>query len=115
MRVAITVDGGTEALRGLRRWLTGEADLRDRVMVRERPPGPVLEALVVALAPDGVAAALVTGIVTWLRHERGDLTVRVQRGDGSSFEITAARVRGLDAEALRAEIERLAAETGRPS
>ncbi|WP_306208083.1 effector-associated constant component EACC1 [Actinoplanes sp. RD1] len=114
MSVSITVagDAGAEALRQLRSRLRAEPALRGRVTERELPPapgtlGPVLDAVLVALGPGGVAAALVTGLVSWLRHERADLTVRVERADGSSFEITAQRVKGLDAAGLRAEITAL--------
>jgi len=112
--VSITA-GDAEALRGLRTWLAEEAVLRGRVTARESPPpagalGPVLEALVVAVGPGGVAVALVTGLVSWLRQQRGDLTVRVERPDGGSFELSAQRVKGLDLTALRAEIERLSDE-----
>ncbi|WP_305783621.1 effector-associated constant component EACC1 [Symbioplanes lichenis] len=115
MRVSITVvgQGGPEALRHLRSRLRAEPALRGRVTDRELPPapgtlGPVLDAVLVALGPGGVAAALVTGLVSWLRHERADLSVRVERADGSSFELTAQRVKGLDAAGLRAEIAALA-------
>jgi len=109
--VSITV-GDADTLRGLRSWLVDEPALRGRVTTRHSPPaddklGPMLEALVVAVGPGGAAVALVTGIVAWLRQQRGDLTLRVERPDGSSFEIAAQRVKGLDMPALRAEIERL--------
>ena len=111
MDVSITT-GDADDLRALRAWLTDEDALRGRITAREAPAkpeklGPVLEALVVAVGPGGAAVALVTGIVAWLRQQRGDLTLRVERPDGSSFEIAAQRVKGLDMPALRAEIERL--------
>ncbi|MCU7726370.1 hypothetical protein ODJ79_21790 [Actinoplanes sp. KI2] len=114
MDVSITA-GDAEALRGLRTWLAEEAALRGRVTARESPPpegtlGPLLEALVVAVGPGGVAVALVTGLVSWLRQQRGDLTVRVERPDGGSFELSAQRVKGLDMAAVRAEVERLSDE-----
>ncbi|MGK5682058.1 effector-associated constant component EACC1 [Actinoplanes sp. URMC 104] len=119
MTVTISVAAGGDAddLRALRSWLAGEPELRGRVSAREtatRPDtlGPVLETLLVALGPGGAAAALVTGLVSWLRQRNSDVTVRVERADGSSFEVSAQRVRGLDADALRAEVASLAAAVG---
>jgi hypothetical protein len=116
--VSITV-GDADTLRGLRSWLVDEPALRGRVTTRESPPadgtlGPMLEALVVAVGPGGAAAALVTVLVTWLRQQRADVTVKVERPDGSSFEITATRVKGFDMAALRAEMERIAREIEPP-
>ena len=114
MDVSITA-GDADTLRALRGFLTDEGTLRGRLRVGESPPpegalGPVLDALIVAAGPGGVAVALVTGVVSWLRQQRGDLTVRVERPDGGSFELSAQRVKGLDIAALRAEIERLSDE-----
>ena len=116
--LTITVDGDAEPLRGLRSWLGDEPELQGRLTARESTPrpgtlGPLLEALVVAVGPGGVAAALVTGLVSWLRQQRGDVTVRVERADGSSFEISAQRVKGLDAAGLREEV-RILAEAAEP-
>jgi hypothetical protein len=110
--ITVSEGDGADGARRLRSWLRREPALRGRVTEREAPPppgtlGPVLDAVLVALGPGGVAAALVTGLVSWLRHERGDLSVRVERADGSSFEITAQRVKGLDAAGLRTEVAAL--------
>lgn len=118
MDVSITA-GDADALRGLRSWLVDEPALRGRVTTRESPPaegtlGPLLEALVVAVGPGGAAAALVTVLVTWLRQQRSDVTVKVERPDGSSFEIAATRVKGADMAALRLEMERLTSEIDPP-
>lgn len=115
MHLRITVDGAEQPdhLRSLREWLGHVAQLRGRVGTVERPPapgtlGPVLDALMIALAPGGVAAALAPALVSWLRERRSDVTLRIGRRDGTTVEVTAARVRGLDAAELRAYVEQLA-------
>lgn len=73
----------------------------------------MLEALLVAIAPGGVAAALVTGIVAWIRQRHSDIAIRVEYSDGTKVAIDAQRVRGLTGAALSAEIAHLTA-TVRP-
>jgi hypothetical protein len=110
----ITVDGsrGAEELRNLREWLGHEPELRGRITSVQSPVesgalGPVLEALLVAIAPGGVAAALVTGIVAWIRQRHSDLAIYIEYPDGAKINIDARRVRGLTGTDLSAEIAHL--------
>ncbi|WP_063832353.1 effector-associated constant component EACC1 [Streptomyces novaecaesareae] len=109
MDVTLTAAGGQEAdeLRSLRTWLTDVDELRGRVTSVESPPvpgtlGPVLDALAVALGPGGVATALATAVISWIRQRRGEVTLKISRPDGASVEISGKRVQGLDDRTIRA-------------
>lgn len=111
MDFAVTTEGpkAGDHLRSLHEWLADAEELRGRVDGRERPPeagtlGPVLEALAVALGPAGAATAFATGLVAWLRTRRGDVRIKVTVPDRGSVELTATRVAGLDADALRQQV-----------
>jgi hypothetical protein len=97
----------------LRSWLVGEDELRGRVELVERPPhpgalGPVLDSLLVALAPGGAASVLMAGFIAWVRSRNGDIDITAERHDGRAMVgVSARRVRGLDADGMRAEIASL--------
>jgi hypothetical protein len=117
-RITVDGSGSPDALRDLREWLGHEPELRGRVTpvqptVEPGSLGPVLEALLVAIAPGGVAAALVTGIVAWIRQRHSDLAVHIEYPGGTKINIDAHRVRGLTGADLSAEIAHLTA-TVRP-
>lgn len=105
-------NGSADALRSLRSWLL-EADERvGRVELRHAEPQPgqlgsLTDALVVALGSGGAGTALASVLITWLRHRTTDLTIKVTRADGSSFEVSGQRLRRIDAPALGAEVQRL--------
>ncbi|WBC14882.1 hypothetical protein O7600_28040 [Micromonospora sp. WMMA1998] len=103
-----------DELRSLQHWLRAEGELRGRVDAVERPPvpgtlGSLIEALVLILAPGGVATVVAGSLLSWLRERRSDVTVKLTRSDGSSVELSATRVRSLDGVALRAQFEALTA------
>jgi hypothetical protein len=82
----------------LERMLTTDDALRP-VTVRPRlstpdseAMGPVVDALLVALASGGVGVALVEAIGGWLPTRRPDVRVRVTRGD-TEIELDLKRVR----------------------
>lgn len=115
MDVAVIAEGSDrgDQLRSLRRWLLDSQELRGRVEGVERPPetgalGPVLDALAVALGPAGAVTAFATGLIAWLRTRRGEVTIKVTLPDGSSLELTAKRVSGLDSGALQRQVTDLA-------
>jgi hypothetical protein len=86
--------------------------LRGRVHLRERSPavdelGPTLEAVTVALGSGGAITGLMAALVSWIRHRTVDIDLKITRDDGTSFELSAKRLRGLDAERIAAEIERM--------
>ena len=113
---AVTVAGpdAFDQLRSLQEWLGDVDELRGRVGSRESAPergtlGPVLDALAVALGPGGAATALATAVIAWLRSRRGEVRVKVTLPDDRSVELTARRIAGLDADALRQQVDQVAA------
>ncbi|MGC9665314.1 effector-associated constant component EACC1 [Planosporangium sp. 12N6] len=115
--VTVEVEGDRPAdeLRSLQSWLLAEHALRGRVRFAEPPPAPgtlggVVEALTVVLGPGGVATAMVTALISWIRRRPGTVSVKVTRTDGASFELSApltgamspAEVRALTADLTRA-------------
>ncbi|WP_239382420.1 hypothetical protein [Frankia sp. CIT1] len=107
------VDGTADELRSLRSWLTAEDELRGRVAAVENGPetgrlGPTLTGLLVDLVP-GAAPVLAATVMAWIRSRRGDIDMTAERdGDRTTISVSARRVRGLDADAVRAEIIHLA-------
>lgn len=111
MDVRVLADGqdAADQLRSLQEWLVGVEELRGRVEADEAPPppdklGPVLEALVVALGPGGAVTAFSAAVLAWLRTRRGDVRIKLTLPGHRSLELTARRVSGLDAEALRRQV-----------
>lgn len=114
MDVTVTVqDGqGADDLRNLSSWLSGQEELQGRINVVDPPAPPgamggLADSLVASLAPGSVAGAFATALVAWIRYRTGNLRTVVRRADGSQVELTAERVRGLDAQALRTTVEEL--------
>ncbi|MGW6705218.1 effector-associated constant component EACC1 [Streptomyces sp. NPDC054956] len=115
MDVAVIAEGpdAGDHLRSLRDWLADSQELRGRVEAVELPPetgtlGPVLDALSVALGPAGAVSAFATGIIAWLRTRRGDVHIKVTLPEGSSLELAAKRVSGLDTPALQQQVAQVA-------
>lgn len=117
--VRLSVDGeGSQAAQAadLAAWLEGEDVLRGLVR-REAAPVPEgalggeLQQLAVTLSSSGVATAVASVVVAWLRRRSGSVSVRVTRDDGVQVELRADRVRTLDAEQLRAQVDRLVSVT----
>ncbi|MGY2119316.1 effector-associated constant component EACC1 [Nocardia gipuzkoensis] len=91
------VDRG-DSLRALRTWLVGEDLLRGRARVVTSPPpegalGSTVETLAIALAPGGAVTVLASALITWIRRQRGDITLKVVRPDGASVEFSGANAR----------------------
>jgi hypothetical protein len=96
----------------LHRWLGGQEHLRGRVhVVEHRRQSGALTQTVVSLAadlgPPGLAA-LGTALVTWLRHRTSDVRVSIRRQDGTRFELSARRVRGMGQAEITALVDQLA-------
>ncbi len=111
MDVRIAVAGGDELteLESLQEWLADSAELRGRVTACELPPprgalGPVLDAILVALAPGSVATAVATALVSWLRHRAGAVRVEIELPDGRRLTLAADRVRELSDAQLRGQL-----------
>jgi hypothetical protein len=110
--VTLSVSGGAAEAAELAAWLDEEDALRGRV---RREAGPVpdgalggeLQQLVVGLTSGGVATAVASVIVAWLRRRTGSVSVRVSGRDGFELEVRADQVRYMDAEQLRAQVDQL--------
>jgi hypothetical protein len=101
-----------EDARALRRWLADEEELRGRVRLVEPATEPdslgaLADTLMVSLGSGGAATVFAAALVSWIRHRTGDTRAVVQRPDGTRLEITAQRVRSLDAAAVRSIVEEL--------
>lgn len=100
-------------LRSLHSWLVKEPELKGRVRLAPQVPetdrlGTGTDALLIALGPGGVATALASVAIAWIRRQTGSQTVRITRPDGSAVEVTAEHVRGLDQAGVHELVGRLA-------
>ncbi|MFH9347853.1 hypothetical protein [Kitasatospora sp. NPDC017646] len=107
-RLLVRIEGGNSAddVRSLRQWLLEEDRLRGRVRLEEAAPAPgtlgaVLDTLTVALGPGGVATAVASVLISWIRRQRGNVSVKVTRPDGTVTEFSATHVSGLEAPQVR--------------
>ncbi|MFF1797643.1 hypothetical protein ACFVXQ_26080 [Kitasatospora sp. NPDC058263] len=113
-------DGEADAVHELRSAFLDEPDLRGRVAwTRNAPPadgimGLAAEALLVLLAPGGVAAVLAGAVVAWVQSRRTSHTVTITRVDGTSISVSTAQVRPLDAEQLNVLVREVAAVAAPP-
>jgi len=99
-------------------FLDGQAQLRGRVHLidEKRQTGGISQSIatvVVELGPAGLAAFAST-VIAWIRHRTADTRITVRRPDGSRFEISAQRVRGLGAAEISALAEQIAGAVGEP-
>lgn len=116
MQVRLTVTGNDApaAMRSLHAWLAGQDELRGRVRsVMEAPEpgamGSVVEALLVTLGPGGVASAVASVLISWIRRQSGAISVSATRPDGMEVTVTADHVRGLNTEEIRSVVDQLGA------
>ncbi|MFQ3556617.1 hypothetical protein QZN11_07410 [Streptomyces gramineus] len=112
--VLLTIDEapGADDLRSIHDWLGDTDEIRGRVGLAESPPvpgslGPVTEGLLVALGPGGAVTALATTLLAWIRQRRSEVTLKVTRSDGASFELTGKRIRLLGDAELRQLVDQL--------
>jgi Effector Associated Constant Component 1 len=61
----------------------------------------------------GGAAAVASVVVAWLGSRRGEVSVKLTRGDGESLEVAAKGVKGLDLAETRALTAHVAELLGR--
>lgn len=119
MDVAIELNsrGSTDDLHSLRQWIVDDDVLRGRVRLVNTPPelgtlGGVVETLAVALAPGGMATALASVLITWIRRRTGNVIMRITEPDGRSYEISASNVRTLSADEIKEITAQLARDLG---
>lgn len=112
--VALTVNGIADDVAGLAAWLNAEDELRGLVRL---DPGPLstgvlgadLPQLAVGVGSGGVATAMASAVIAWLRRRAGAVSLRVTRADGTAVELHAEHVHRLDATALQVQVAQLAA------
>ncbi len=116
MQVRLTVagDDATAAMRSLEAWLAGHDELRGRVrpvVTAPRPGtmGSVAEVLMVTVGQAGVAVAVASVLISWIRRQAGKVSVNVTRPDGAEITLTAEHVRGLTTEEVRSMVIQLEA------
>jgi hypothetical protein len=112
--VRIRVAAGAEGSAALLDWLWAEPELRGHVDRDASPPKPgslgtVTDVLVVAVGSGGVATVLASALVSWIRRRTGSAEVTVTLSDGSSIEIRATDVHGLDADGVAALVRQVRA------
>jgi hypothetical protein len=120
MDVTVSVvgrDAGGEELRSLFTWLAGEDEFRGQVRLVEAAPeagtlGGWPEAVVVALGQGGAVTVLASAVIAWVRHRTSEVTCMVSRPDGTSVQLTAARVRSTDLAGVGELVEQVAAALG---
>jgi hypothetical protein len=107
VEVTLEVEGDRAAdeLRSLRAWLLDEDALRGhvRLVAGTVVPGTLgsgVEALAVILAPGGVATAVASVLIAWIRHRTSDVTLKVTRPDGTSYELSVTDVPDFGATAV---------------
>jgi hypothetical protein len=110
--LAVSGDDAAEGVRALDAWLAGEDQLRGRVRQVIQAPEPaamgsVPDVLMVALGQGGVATALVSVLIAWIRRQTGTASVTAKRSDGAEFTLSADHVRGLTVEEIRALVSEL--------
>lgn len=108
MRVTVRLDGGGDTSptqeNDLSAMLSSHPLLRGRVQLsteRHDASGlnPSLAALLVDLSPAALGA-FTSILLTWLRHRTGSTRLTLRRPDGARLELSAQRVRNLNAAEL---------------
>jgi hypothetical protein len=114
LAMAGTDVAGGESATALADWLDADDELRGHVR-REAAPvpegalGAEIAQLVVSLGSSGAVTAMASVIIAWLRRRTGSVSVHLTRPDGSAVELTAERVRALDAAGVRGQVDQLVA------
>jgi hypothetical protein len=110
----LSLTGSSDDATDLYTWLSGDSELRGRARlapaaIPEGALGGDLTQLLVTLESGGMATAFASVLVAWIKRRAGSVSVKVTRPDGAKFELTAERVREIDAEALQRQAAQLAA------
>jgi Effector Associated Constant Component 1 len=112
--LVLSLTGTSDDATDLYTWLSRDGELRGHVRlapaaVPEGALGADLTQLVVTLESGGMATAFASVLVAWIKRRAGTVSMKVTRPDGAEFELTAERVRVLDAEDLQKQAAQLAA------
>jgi hypothetical protein len=113
--VTLSITGSLDDSAALQALLAADPDLRGQVRRHVTPApegtlgGGVPDLLMALGSSGGIATAVASVVVVWLRQRAGSVSVRIKRHDGSELEIKAERVRALDSDGLRTQVNQLAA------
>ncbi|MGH4002440.1 MAG: effector-associated constant component EACC1 [Pseudonocardiaceae bacterium] len=114
VRLTATGDDAEAAMQSLEAWLAGHEELRGRLRLVATAPQPdtmgsVAEMLIITMGPAGVATAVASVLISWIRRQSGKVSVNVTRPDGAEITLTAEHVRGLTTEEVRSIVIQLEA------
>ena len=115
MQVRLTLTGQDAAVarKSLEAWLAGHEELRGRVepVVEVPQPGTMglaAEMLLVTMEQGGMATAVASVLIAWIRRQSGKVSLSATRTDGTVITVTADHVRGLTPEEIRSMVDQLA-------
>jgi hypothetical protein len=113
--VTLSVTGSLDDTAALGTLLDTDPELRGRVrrVAAPAPEGALsggLPELMIALGSSGVATALASVIMVWLRQRTGSVAVHIKRPDGTQVDVIAERVHTLSSDELRAHVDQLTAQ-----
>ena len=99
--------------RELEAFLTSDPELRSRVTARVAAPEPgsmgsVTDVLVVALGQGGIATALASVLISWIRRQRSKISVHARCSCGKEITVSVDHIRNLTADQLREQVANLA-------
>lgn len=120
VRLAFPDSDSPDDARRLRSWLAEEPELAGRVrLVSAAPPpgalGVTTDGLLAVLEPGGGVVTLVAAVIAWLRYRTGRIRITFSTKDGESkVELSAERVKALDAAGSKALLEEVMRAVGGP-
>jgi hypothetical protein len=107
--IQVDADGAAAEAESLCGWINAENDAGHAALVRGRADphqlGVVTDVLTVALGPGGIAVALASVLVSWIRRRSGECTIKITRPDGAEYELSLTNVRLDDASKIREIVE----------
>jgi hypothetical protein len=114
VRLTVAGDDAAAAMRSLELWLDGQNELRGQVRAGVSAPEPgtmgsAADMLMVALGPGGVATVVASVLVSWIRRQSGNLSVRARRPDGGEITLTVNQVSELAPQDVPSLVTQLAA------
>lgn len=99
--MTIHTSGGPDELRQLLDWFDRDDALRGLLSVppsriRDGQMGDLYDVLVVAVGAGGLARALTQSLTVWLTHRRSDITITLERSNGTAVTLNGDRVKSSD-------------------
>jgi hypothetical protein len=119
LRLTVAGDDAPAVTRSLEEWLADHEQLRGRVRPVVTAPQPgtmgsVADVLMVTVGPGGVATAVASVLISWIRRQRGTVSVSARRPNGAEITLSAEHVRGLTPEEVRSLVTQLEATLDGP-